>query len=592
MANSQFRLWLGICLLLLLLASWQAFPAVVGRSLDDGRLAFYPPVVGAWADEYTDLVSFDWSGATSAEALSITLWDMHGGIFEYSTQLEGRAAPEDSEVEVPLSAFRRTGQSSAASFNAVDPRCISFVAAYDPSGKDDFSGELEFIQSGASWGRQLSSRLSLAHNLAARHGARGLNFQDAEDALRKGDLSRADSLSSDLRDALRDLDEALERLERTRFALESLGGASGRRLGPLQEIRQLNSELGRDLNQARTPSAIGAVVRQIDAVQRQGDSALAEILGAPLQEGVSYRGFGHFGWSVTSGAQWCNFTGEGLALTSPGKPRFELVFGVPGAERAPSDFETDRLPDFLPAGETVSFDWRWPGYKDASADWTTAKLRWNYEVAGGSVPLSLTWGELAPGALLSTEAASLEFSARGAGSPLSEILIPAAQGLVRLPAASLASYNPAALAAGWIIALWGSGPSAQPVQLVFQHRPLALRLERGALIVDWAGPAGYVGVAPLPWTEQQALANVEIVASLLRNYPVRCIEWFVTREDSVWVRDQYDYVRFADDFGSKPVDLAPIPPWVSTAIARGLPVRVLAEPLPAVSRASGALAGM
>ena len=119
----------------------------------------------------------------------------------------------------------------------------------------------------------------------------------------------------------------------------------------------------------------------------------------------------------------------------------------------------------------------------------------------------------------------------------------------------------------WLL-LWG--PDTPPSLVCLQHRPLALSLDTNGLHFSFPNGAGDVVLLPLhgsstnvdtkKWPEfltREPLMRIRYWASVLREFPFEC-QTTITASNTVHQRFRFHSIR--DDWNTKPLQLAPIPP--------------------------------
>ncbi|HKQ39614.1 MAG TPA: hypothetical protein VJ063_16175 [Verrucomicrobiae bacterium] len=120
---------------------------------------------------------------------------------------------------------------------------------------------------------------------------------------------------------------------------------------------------------------------------------------------------------------------------------------------------------------------------------------------------------------------------------------------------------------GWLL-LWGQ--TAPPWVVYLQHKPLALSFDTNGLHLSFAKSAGDVVLLPLhgtstnidtrKWSEfltRDPLLRIRYWASVLREFPFEC-QTSIGPSNSV--RQSFRFHTIRDDWGTKPLQLAPISP--------------------------------
>lgn len=148
------------------------------------------------------------------------------------------------------------------------------------------------------------------------------------------------------------------------------------------------------------------------------------------------------------------------------------------------------------------------------------------------------------------------------------------------------------MATGWIV-LFGGGDDGRdsPRIVVLSRRPAQVRLGDG-LELTWDGGFGALWTGSLfgvrrfalsatdEWADtfpDEAASQALDLARQCQAFPVGAREEYRAEADSVAITDRFVFREFADDWGTSPDKLAPLPPILSLVRAHGYPVEVEGE---------------
>ncbi len=384
---------------------------------------------------------------------------------------------------------------------------------------------------------------------------------------------------------LRTLDEGLWRC---RWPLDERGAV---RLAlttrDFQAVRRGNT--GQDLHFAHVISASitrDGVSDDDDGVRYpwESDPAPVSIDGERWWPGLHRNNAGHFGWRWEPNGLLINNANFDQIERSwyyfkPGREpneTFRFLFGVPGAtpatdEQAEADADSKEPPNAL-ATDAIE------------ADWVTFRWRKRMSLDEREHFQELRYSAMAVGVQVETDAPvfAVSFTDREQPRAPAGVVVPTTEGPALLR--DTEAVDPAAMAANWLVLLSADGSPEIPVMLVFEHRPDALAVGDGRMLIRREAGVGTVAVGTPFGVYPQAVDLLEqwggdaraipqdrlaLFAELLAAYPWRCTEHF--RVDGGWVtvRNELSFLPWQDDWGTKPPPRAPLPPLVAYSIEEG-----------------------
>lgn len=135
-----------------------------------------------------------------------------------------------------------------------------------------------------------------------------------------------------------------------------------------------------------------------------------------------------------------------------------------------------------------------------------------------------------------------------------------------------------------------------PMLVTFEHRPDRVRSDSGAARFDFGRRAGVVNLMPLfgvrrlpegtgaSWAAglpADPLNRARVLVPVLAGFPIGCDETYAVDEEAatVAVTDRYTYADLEDDWGTRPLHAAPVPPVVFRAGQMGYPVSYAGAPV-------------
>jgi hypothetical protein len=302
------------------------------------------------------------------------------------------------------------------------------------------------------------------------------------------------------------------------------------------------------------------------------DNLRALALVPPGPEDVAVEPVGTFGGFVKKDGTTDIPARNGLVafVAAPDAARIALVW--PELDASGGDFVIGAAPLGGPA--TARF-----------RDWTTLEL----DAPGGSAILSRT----VPAARFRTDATAFSWqSGDGAGRAPAARAAFVLDGAVQV--ADLRASGPidlSRMSEPWML-VWagpaGGWPFDVPVLLAFEHRPLGAAPAADGLGFSFSGPAGAVNVLPIYGIVRPAVADTSAwdnglpadvlvrcrrALRWLAAFPISCTEHATIDEGAgtVAVTDEYAYDEITDDWGTAPLELAPVPPVIARAAANGYP---------------------
>jgi len=217
-------------------------------------------------------------------------------------------------------------------------------------------------------------------------------------------------------------------------------------------------------------------------------------------------------------------------------------------------------------------------------DWTTAKLEVEGVEEGRATHSEVYFSRAFPAALYKTTGRRWGWKP---GFTVDGIAYRDASGMI---ASLKAGQTVGKLGAPWVV-LWGkvaAGKETVPMLLRFEKKPKSLVWNDG-LQAEFTGEAGSIVVMPLngvrrdtpaSWAgglPSSAIPNVEFWTRATASFPIRTDETFKLDDArrKVTISNRYHYLELHDDWGTKPLVLAPVPPITALAEQKGYPVRWL-----------------
>lgn len=218
-------------------------------------------------------------------------------------------------------------------------------------------------------------------------------------------------------------------------------------------------------------------------------------------------------------------------------------------------------------------------------DWTTVRLKFASQVEGRSVANEAVFSRAFPAALYSTQASTWTWRAAAAGADLAAYRN--AEGKIVV---ARAGETLGAMGSPWVV-IWGRAGvqgGVAPMLVRFERKPASLRLD-GGLVAKFDRAAGRMVVMPLlgirrekpvEWASQMppsAVEQADLWSRITAAFPVQTDETFALDEAKREVRisDRYRYETLKDDWKTKPLTIAPVPPITALAEKNGYPVRWL-----------------
>lgn len=152
-----------------------------------------------------------------------------------------------------------------------------------------------------------------------------------------------------------------------------------------------------------------------------------------------------------------------------------------------------------------------------------------------------------------------------------------------------------ALSANWLL-LWGDeADPVVPVLLVSQHNPSQVILNNGKVSILYDKAVDFLAIATPFGIKHWQIENIksyskglpedilsicQLWSRALLAYPIECYEFYEILEPKespqAWAKitNKYNYIEVSDDWQTKPIRLAPIPPSLSFMKAKGYPVKI------------------
>ena len=284
-------------------------------------------------------------------------------------------------------------------------------------------------------------------------------------------------------------------------------------------------------------------------------------------------GFGRFGWQEDgNGLLTCTLDEKSFFCTARGKDNYmRWCFGNGGAQH--------RVWRRSEANSVALFTERLMRFEGEEGKQVTSKAFGVFDAS--RLPERRIAGIMAPGFILDSHDRVFTLAPEMDRGEL-HLLMPAASGPLWAPGGEV---DLSSLSEGWVVLACGGKPSI-PVVLAFERHPVkAVREGRGYGFV-FEGERGKIGVAPAGgfegWTgtpggkdaaTETLAANARRLATILRNYPIRCDMRFKVEGDEIVFEERPAFLRWRNDWGESGVPQVPCPPLLSLAHDLGYPVR-------------------
>ncbi|MCC7203475.1 MAG: hypothetical protein IT441_00215, partial [Phycisphaeraceae bacterium] len=217
------------------------------------------------------------------------------------------------------------------------------------------------------------------------------------------------------------------------------------------------------------------------------------------------------------------------------------------------------------------------------ADWTTQ--RWIYtNPADGSLLGQTIHTLLFPGALFEWRGSRFDWwnydlAGANVGYPSRAGYRVIGPGECKYP--TFEATGDKAFAGPWMI-VGETGENPFPLLFLFEKPPVRVTTISRSQSIEFDGPAGWIAVCPLTgadrWSREQKkrlnsppdeklLATIETLARLKLAAPVKCTERFRVDlgRDVVEVEQTFEHLELSDAFGTKPLKIAPMSPWLAVA---------------------------
>ncbi len=127
----------------------------------------------------------------------------------------------------------------------------------------------------------------------------------------------------------------------------------------------------------------------------------------------------------------------------------------------------------------------------------------------------------------------------------------------------------------WFVAIWGG--IDRPAFWGDRAAAILFTLDRGSVRIDREGvhlPAGRFGISSSfhgllndNWDVKEIQKRASLLCGMLRNYPYRCTEFYRIENETVFIRNSFEYERWGDTRFRAP-DYAPLPPILSWGCSR------------------------
>jgi len=223
-----------------------------------------------------------------------------------------------------------------------------------------------------------------------------------------------------------------------------------------------------------------------------------------------------------------------------------------------------------------------------------------------SSALTILTSELSPAVLLHSSRSTLrlfaELSRWGLGAP-THVAFGTASGVRVLTAGAGVDVPVGELSEAWLL-VWFAGAEGfswdAPWLVTLQHRPEAARLDADGLALSGSAALGYVGMLPLyglakPDTSgwdalpNEVLQQARFWTRALRRYPLAVTDRFRLESDGIGlqVHHQFTLLESEDDFGTVPLELAPLSPSLGLAYLGGRMPMSVSDPVTDTSIVTG-----
>lgn len=324
-------------------------------------------------------------------------------------------------------------------------------------------------------------------------------------------------------------------------------------------------------NRAGLAGTMRALDAELDAAYKRLDERSPYKF--PVRLGLSQTSFGRFGWMPPD-------FGEGL-----------LVYNLMDSPNALSkDFNHHTRVILSSEGYRKILE---PIVREEKTDvnWVSYRRNTVFRTEKGK-EIHWDWicSLLAPGVVLKTDALDLLVSQkRQKEIAPTHVVIPSSAGCrtVVLGEEAIAPE----MSENWLLFLWQGHEKYNPLLLVFEKKPESLKTAGKRVSLCRSDGIGHVGVVDYAgvmffdhkemdaWLQalpESVAAKCRRIAAVMMNYPVRCKEFYGVDEENrrVWIRNEMEYYRIEDEWGTQPKTYAPLPPLLSFFKDKGYPVTI------------------
>ncbi len=280
-------------------------------------------------------------------------------------------------------------------------------------------------------------------------------------------------------------------------------------------------------------------------------------------------GFGRFGWHETgNGLLTMRLDGDSVFCTTRDNAFMRWCYGNGGGQTCSWRRNA--------ASSVAIFSERLMRFRDAKENKVVSKAFGVFD--DSRLPEKLVGGIMSPGFLIHSHDKVFTIAPECDRGKV-YLLVPSSTGTVWRCGAELELGD---MSEGWVVAVCEKKPQV-PLLLAFDAKPAKAVASGHGYGFVFGGARGWLGMAPAfgydAWkgeaggAEVAALArNARWLASLLRNYPVRCDMRFRLEKDGVLFEERPAFLRWKNAWGEEGTHEIPCPPIVSFAADGGYPV--------------------
>ncbi|MBL4701343.1 MAG: hypothetical protein JKX85_08795, partial [Phycisphaeraceae bacterium] len=162
------------------------------------------------------------------------------------------------------------------------------------------------------------------------------------------------------------------------------------------------------------------------------------------------------------------------------------------------------------------------------------------------------------------------------------------QGLTTLDLSQDTTINLADMSESWLLLHETTGQKASPILWSFTTQPMSVQRDDEQIILTFKKSPNAISFVPLHGIQSYSAETLNkqitlddtlvdrcrFLARTMKAMPITCKENFVIKANTVQITNRYTYLHFPDQWHTKPLELAAIPPVVALARENKIPVDV------------------